>query len=164
MENIFNLPMIRLVQRLSIFLTLCSCIYVIFFLFTKGNEDAVLEKSSIGSTKSAALVAPSPGFDLNPSSTVANDQARDIFTLSTDVSPTGAVEKTPKGQLPNHLKIVGILIAHPSQIIIEDSLANKTYFIDEQNPQDGIKIVQVQANQMTVNYQGQDIIIPITKN
>ena len=60
--------------------------------------------------------------------------------------------------------MVGILIAHPSQIIIEDTLVNKTYFIDEGSAQAGIKIVRVNNDQMVINYQGQDIPVPITKN
>ncbi len=122
------------------------------------------ENSSVVSMKRVGLISPSPAFDLKPYDASANVQARDIFSLSTDVSPSGIVENTPKGQLPAHLKIVGILIAHPSQIIIEDSFLHKTYFIDEENPQAGIKIVRVSKDQMIINYQGQDISVPVNKN
>jgi len=113
--------------------------------------------------KDTVLVSPTPALDLNLNKEPDSAQARDIFSLS-DVDSTGTIENTPKGQLPAHLKIVGILIADPSQIIIEDTFAKKTFFIDEYHPQDGIKIVRVIANQMTVNYQGQDINVPVTKN
>jgi type II secretory pathway component PulC len=110
------------------------------------------------------LITPPPIFELKAYQESGQiDQARDIFSLTPAVSPSGAVENTPKGQLPVHLKIVGILIAHPSQIVIEDSFANKTYFIDEGNPQAGIKIAKVGKDQMIINYQGQDIVVPISK-
>jgi len=164
MGHTFTLPVIRLVQRLSMVLTLGSCAYMIFFLFS-GNQDNSMSKSSIAvPAKEIGLVSTTPAFDLKPYDASANLQARDIFSVSADVSPSGAVENTPKGQLPKHLKIVGILLANPSQIVIEDSFANKTYFIDKDNPQLGIKMVRVGKDQMVINFQGQDIIVPITKN
>jgi hypothetical protein len=164
MENTFAWPVIRLVQRLSVFITVACCVYAVFFLFFKHQDNPMPEKSSIVSTKGTGLVSPSPVFDLKPYDASADAQARDIFSMAPAGNPSGAVENTPQGQLPDHLKIVGILVAHPSQIIIEDSLANKTYFIDEGNPQAGIKIVKVNKDQMIINYQGQAISVPIKKN
>jgi type II secretory pathway component PulC len=163
MANTFAWPMIRLVQRLSMILTLGCCAYVILFLLSKNPDNSMPQKSVAISTKGAVLLSPSPVFDLKPYDASASTQARDIFSLSTD-NPSGAVENTPKGQLPDHLKIVGILIAHPSQVIIEDSLVNKTYFIDEGTLQAGIKIVSVGKDQMIINYQGQNISVPVSKN
>lgn len=164
MGNTYSWPIVRLVQRLSMVLTLGCCVYVIVFLFTKNQDNFMPEKSNIISKKALGLVAPAPVFDLKPYDTSANAQGRDIFSSTTTVSPTGTVENTPKGQLPAHFKIVGIVIAHPSQIIVEDSFVNKTYFIDEGGTQAGIKIVRVDKDKMTINYQGQNIDVPITKN
>jgi len=155
--------MIRLVQRLSIFVTIACCAYVILFLLFKNRDTFIPENNSIVPSKGIELVSSSSVFDLKPFDATAGAQARDIFSMTTQ-APSGPVENTPKGQLPNHLKIVGVLIAHPSQIIIEDTLANKTYFIDEGAPQAGIKIVQVGRDQMVINYQGQDIPVPVNKN
>jgi len=164
MGNTFAWPIIRLVQRLSMIVTLCCCAYVVFFLFTKSKEEPLSESHKNVSPKGIGLFAPLPVFDLKPYDASSNTQARDIFSLTSTVSPSGAVEDTPKGQLPVHLKIVGILVAHPSQIIIEDTLVNKTFFIQEGSPQDGIKIVRVSKGQMVIYYQGQDISVPINKN
>ena len=147
-------PMIRLAQRLSMVVTLACCVYVVFFLLSEKSSDVPMEAVSL----------PSPAFDLKASDAPADAPVRDIFSLDTAVTSTGTGESAPKGQLPEHLKIVGIVIAHPSQIIVEDSLAHKTYFIDEGAPQAGIKIMQVNKNQMTINYQGQDISVAIHKN
>jgi type II secretory pathway component PulC len=122
------------------------------------------KNNKLVSKKEIALISPSPVLDLQPYDASANAQARDIFSLTTTVTSSGSVENTPKGQLPDHLKVVGILIAHPSQIIIEDTSANTTYFIDQDHPQDGIKMLKVAPDQMTINYQGQDIIVPVTKS
>jgi len=142
-------------------LTLGCLAYVIFFLLSKDQDNPISESGSVP-TKEIGLVSPALVLDLKLHDASIVSQARDIFSLS--VGPSGAVENTPKGQLPNHLKIVGILIAHPSQIIIENTFAKKTYFIDEANPKAGIKIVRVEKNQMIINYQGQDISLPISKN
>jgi hypothetical protein len=163
MGNTLAWPMIRLVQRLSMILTLGSCVYLISFLLFRNHDNSMPVGNNAVPPKGDILVSPNPVLDLNPSEESAPVQARDIFSLS-DVGPSGTLENTPKGQLPAHLKIVGILVADPSQIVIEDTFAKKTYFIDENHPQDGIKIVQVRANQMMINYQGQDINVPINKN
>ena len=107
-------------------------------------------------------LAPSPGFDLKPIGVSAESHVRDLFSLSTP-APAGAVENTPKGQLPDHLKITGILIGHPSQIVINDTTTNTTYFIDEGQTQGGIKIVKAGRDQLIINYQGQDIPVPVVK-
>ena len=46
MGNTFAWPIIRLVQRLSMILTLGCCIYVIFFLLSKNQDNPMSEKSN----------------------------------------------------------------------------------------------------------------------
>jgi len=163
MANTFALSLIRLAQRLFILLMLSCCAYVIVFFFSKDQDNVITENNKLVSKKGIALISPSPVLDLQPYDALANSQARDIFSLTTTVSSSSAVENTPKGQLPDHLKVVGILIAHPSQIIIEDTSSNTTYFIDDDHPQDGIKMLKAGPDQIIINYQGQDIIVPVTK-
>jgi len=165
MVNTFALSIIRLIGRVSIVLTLGCCVYVVLFLFSKNRDNLMSENNTMTSNKGTEMVSPplSPVFNLKPFDASTDVQVRDIFSLTAPTS-SGAVEKTLKGQLPDHLKIVGILIGHPSQIVIEDSGSNTTYFIDEGHSQDGIKIVSVGKDMLTVNYQGQDIIVPVKKN
>ena len=141
-------------------LTLGCFVYLAFFLLSKGQGDPMGEDSGFVAAKDQNTVPTPLSFDLKPND---NAQARDIFSLSTDAGLSGAVEITPKGQLPAYLKVVGILIGHPSQIIIEDSNAQRTYFIGEKTPQGGIKIVQAGRDQIIINYQGQDISVPVNK-
>ena len=125
------------------------------------DNDGLASPKGISLTSSSLL----PVFDLKPFETsTTTQQVRDIFSLTPPAASSGSAENTPKGQLPDHLKVVGVLIGHPSQIIIEDSSSNNTYFIDEGQAQDGIKIVKALRNQITINYQGQDISVPVTKN
>jgi type II secretory pathway component PulC len=161
MGNLFSWPMVLLVQRLSMVLTLGCCVYVLFFLFFTNKANPMIENSNIVPAKAINLLSPSPAFDLK---SYDASEARDVFSLPTAVNTSGTVEGSPQGQLPEHLKIVGLLIAHPSQIIIEDDLADKTYFIKEGSSEAGIKIVRVSKNQMIINYQGQEISVPISKN
>lgn len=112
------------------------------------------------SPKDSGYLPLPPVFDLRP---YDMNNSRDIFSLTAEVSPSGVVEKTLKGELPEHLKVVGIIVAHPPQIIIEDSFLNKTFFINQGEPQDGINIVQVNRDQMIISYQGQDISVPIKR-
>lgn len=164
MVNTFAWPIIRLVQRLAMVLTLGCCVYVVVFLLSKNPENSMTAENIDSPKKAVGLVSPVSVTDMKPFDATLSSQARDIFSLPTVVNPSGNAENTPKGELPSHMKVVGILLSNPSQIVIEDTLANKTYFIDEGHPQAGIKILHVNKDQMIINYQGQDIAVPITKD
>ena len=166
MGNTFALSLIRLFQRLSIVLTLGCCAYVGLFFFSKDKGNSLPENTTVASPKGVDLIAPVPSLTLNLKNyQETGDMApvRDIFSLAAP-NPSGVSTSTPKGQLPDHLKVVGILIAHPSQIIVEDTSLNTTFFIDEGQTQDGISLAKVSHDQVTVNYQGQDINVPISKS
>jgi len=160
--NPFPISIIRWVQLLSMILTICCCAYVVLFLMLKNQENFIGGNAAV-SPKDAELIESPMTFDLKPFDASNNAQARDIFSLTVP-SPTAVMPSTPKGQLPDHLKVVGILVGKPSQIVIEDTSVSSTYFINEGHPQNGIRIVRVEPNQMVINYQGQDIDISISKN
>jgi hypothetical protein len=163
-DHIFTGPILKLAQRLCMGLTICCGIYVISFLLIGGRGEPRLPEGQDVSGPDSGLILSAPGFDLKPYDAAAFDHDRDIFSFSTDTGGPGADESTPKGQLPAHLKIVGVVVADKSQVIIEDAFAKQTYFIDEGTSQAGIKIVQVGAKQVLINYRGEDISIPVTKN
>jgi len=162
MGNTLPWSIIRWVQRLSMLLTVICCIYVVVFLIFKIHDNSLTTNAMTDTIQNAPAPAPLV-LDMKANDIPSNAPARDIFSLAQDAAPTGNVDSTPKGQLPSHLKVVGIVVGHPSQIIIEDSSANKTYFIDENTPQGDIKIVKVSKKLMIINYQGQDIPVPISK-
>ena len=162
MKNILALPIIFGIRRLAIFLTLACGVYIVFFILYKSRENPAYTSQVMANAKNHNLISPEPEFAIKPYN-ASDNQARDIFSLNTGVASNGVVESTPKGQLPDHLKVVGILIGHPSQIIIEDSAIHKTYFIDEGNPQAGFSILKVEKDQIIINYQGQNISVPVSK-
>ncbi|MBF0510785.1 MAG: hypothetical protein HQL13_00480 [Candidatus Omnitrophica bacterium] len=153
------LPTVYLLEGVFIVLTLCSCVYIVFFLLFKNHPDILPE----------TIVLPKTDVALNAMSfapefaSVSGAQTRDIFSLPASTT-TGNAALPPKGQLPGNLKVVGIVIASGAQVVIEDSSKNTTYFIDERHPQGGIKIVNVQKDKIIINYQEQDIALPVTKN
>src|SRR5438132_920803 len=116
MGKTFAWPIIRWLQRLSMILALGCGVYVIFYFF-KNQDDSMSDTSSPASARASGLASLPPVVDLKPYDAPDNVQARDIFSLPAAVNPSGTIENTPKGQLPLHLKVVGILVASPSQII-----------------------------------------------
>jgi len=165
LDNMLTGSVLILAGRLSMILTLCCCIYVVCFLLWGGRSDlSVVDSQDVASLRDSGSTASLAGFDLKPYDAALFDQDRDIFSISTDPTASGADESTPKGQLPAHLRIVGIVVADKSQVIIEDGIAKQTYFIDEGTSQAGIKIVRVGPKQVLINYRQEDIVIPVTKN
>lgn len=164
MGTLFAWPMLRLVERLSMALTLGCLAYVVYFLLMGDHGNSASLDIPDVPVKDVESVAPALALDLKPYAAAVSLQERDIFSMSTAVGPSGAVENTPAGELPAHLKIVGILVADKPQVIIEDTLNKKTYFIDKGHPQAGIKIKAVTKDQMVINYQGQDIPVSVKKN
>ncbi len=156
-------PMIQWVQRLSMALTLGCCAYLAFFWTVKGHETVNAEDHHAAASKEEGLALSTPLLEMKANEALPAVQPRDIFSLSY-VSPSGMIENTPKGELPAHLKVVGIVIAQEPQLIVEDAFAKQTFFIDQDHPQDGIKIVSADSKVMIINYQGQEIRLPVSKN
>ncbi len=157
METIFTWPMIRLIKRISIVCTSACLLYVLVALIY-GKSHKGYDHPTAGNLNTVSVLSPLH-LDVPFYDAAADPKARDVFMPY--VPSGGTMANAPQGQFPDHLRVVGVIIAHPSQIIIEDSLAHQTYFIDEGTPRDGFNITQVTPDQMVVNYQGQDIIVPV---
>ena len=116
MENVFVWPYLRSVKLLFIMLTFGCVIYMVCFAFTM-VRGPVSTNSARLPEKDTAPDEPALEVDLKPYESLASMiQTRDIFSSGTINAP-GALEQTPMGQLPAHLKVVGIVIAHPSQVL-----------------------------------------------
>ena len=160
MINILSLSIPVLIKRCSIVLTLCCAAYIVYFFVISYPKPLFIESGRF--SKDAVVSAPAMVFELPSFESVASTiQQRDIFMAPGVEALPLAVEQTPEGNLPAHFKVVGIMIAHPSQLIIEDLAARKTYFIIEGRPQAGINIVRVEKDRIIVNHQGQDILISV---
>jgi hypothetical protein len=149
-------PIIRWTQRSSIILTFCCVVYIIFYLCTQDNFTPPTGVASGRSILNPALVLDLKPYDVT--------NARDVFSPAPAGSATAGMVEDTSAQLPSYLKIVGIVIGHPSQLIVEDKLVNQTYFIQEGSPHAGIKIVKASRKQMIIDYQGQDISLAVHRD
>ena len=162
MSIAITLDMIRLIQRLAMLVTVACCLYVLFFLFGKGKDSSASNGGRTSGVPGGEMITPAvPVFNARPHGASDSTRIRDLFSTAPIDNRSGQAANTPAGQLPGYLKIVGIVVAHPSQIIIEDTSANKTYFVDEGTEQDGVKIVRVSNDRMTISYLGQEIPVGI---
>lgn len=101
--------------------------------------------------------------DLKPYDFYAKQiDTRDVFIPLKQAKPVEV--KSFGGQLPSNFKVVGIILAKPVQVIIEDQTAHQTYFITEDAPVNGIGIKSVSGDAIVLNYQGQSIQVNIKGN
>jgi len=88
---------------------------------------------------------------------------RDVFVAPKQVK---TIERTglAAGQLPVNFKVVGIVLANPAQVVIEDQTAHQTYFVSQDSPSNGISIKYVLKDKIVLEYQNQNIDIKIKGN
>jgi type II secretory pathway component PulC len=157
MNGVLMFSYVRVLKRLAIAVTLIAGIYTLYFLGTSYHRR---ESSPVLSLpEKDSVLKPLPQFDSGSEDALSSViQSRDIFSSSGEAV---TLNTTPSGQLPSNLKVVGIIISNPSEVIIEDTAAQHTYFISESNAQAGIHIARIDKDQVTVTYQGQNISIPL---
>jgi type II secretory pathway component PulC len=159
MNLTFSWPFILLLRRFFIFLTVSCALYAVYFMFIQSRSPEVEVRQ-----KTEEIVVPKVVLDVPIDESVyTNIQNRNIFS-SAAAQPANAGANnvsTPTGQLPAHLKVVGLVIGEPSQVIIEDTTLSQTHFISEGHPQAGISIARVNKNEIIINYQGETISLPI---
>ena len=145
-------------------LTLGGFIYLVFFLATTLRRIGEAEEVSLPD-KNIAVNHLDPGSDLDPEAPPAvPDKSLNIFTSRNSVINSANVQQTPTGQLPAQFKVVGLVVADPAQVIIEDASARQTYFITQDKPQAGISIERVEKDKIIVQYQDQSIAIPVNQH
>ncbi|GEM_PF-5170636 len=84
---------------------------------------------------------------------------RDIFNFASsgiDVSSEQRQAGAEKS-LPSHLKIVGVLIGKPSEVIIEDTKVQQTYFVQEGKTVGLFHVLHASKENVVMEYQGQSI-------
>jgi type II secretory pathway component PulC len=63
--------------------------------------------------------------------------------------------------LPEHLKVVGIIVGKPSEVVIEDTKAQQTFFIQEGDNIGDFAMQRLGEDKIIIKYQGQNFQIPI---
>jgi type II secretory pathway component PulC len=85
--------------------------------------------------------------------------ARDIFSSSPQAS--AFVPSAGTSELPANLKVVGIVVGTPSEVIIEDTSARQTYFIIQGQSEAGITLESIKDGQVLLSYQGNRVVVKI---
>ncbi len=135
---------------------------VIALTFSKSPMPALSAQAPemISPETSVDFVKSLPGFDVY----AAQLDRRDLFGCG--IKTAGIPENNinlPTGQLPAHLKVVGIILGEDPEVVIEDSQVNQVFFITKGRPQAGIEIQKVEAGKVVIVYQGQSIDLPLNK-
>ncbi len=152
---IFNFKITQLLLASLFFLATSYIIYSIFF--APSNLPQVL-------TTDHKVIEVSD-FSFNEDSLVKDNfvdiRKRDIFNLSASVETSAGIQQVITGELPGTMKVVGIVLGRAPQVVVEDTSAMHTYFISEGKPDGGITLVEVQKDKIIINYQGQNISVPV---
>ncbi len=152
--------MVRPIKLVSIALAVSCTMYMVYFL-TMSTQ--TFTDDSLLTSKDMVLDLPLLSADLKPEESGAeNNPSPNIFSLRR-ATTTPVMEAAPSGQLPPNLKVTGIVIAHPSQVVIEDESSGQTYFITEEKSELGMRIKSVNNKNLIIDYQGQDIFVPINQ-
>ncbi len=142
----------RNVSRILIVVIGALLFYAVYFLVShKDRVDVVSPVSEDAAEKDLTdkTVAESRPY----SDYVRAAPGRDIFISAPDTpaEQKGAVDV--KGSNAQH-RIVGLLIGKNSEVAIENTGQQKTYFIQEGQTEDGVSFQRVENGQIWLSYQG----------
>ncbi len=141
-----------------------ACLYILYFSTTNHHHlpispDTQTVESTAESTISASVLPSLPSYE-NYASKI---NRRDLFSSSTVSTDLSTLTAAP-GALPGDLKVVGIVVGNPSEVIIENTISHQTLFIQQGKETDGISIQKVQAHQVILSYKGESVVIPLKEN
>ena len=88
---------------------------------------------------------------------------RNIFDYGSADTSAGTTPAAPAGQLPEHLKVVGIILADKPEVVIEDTQSKQTYFVQEGQKTGDLEIERIKGNSVVLLYQGQTIEVEAHK-
>jgi hypothetical protein len=164
MERVLNVAWIRLTKWFLILTIILGAGYILNFMLNNQRY------SSAPQTQEPLQAGQVPGQETMEESRMSLEQIssvinqRDIFQAKAETAiSSGQAAAAPTGELPANLKVVGILVGRPSQIIIEDATIRQTYFINEGETQGGIRLQRVDPDKFVINYLDQDIAININQ-
>ena len=159
---VWGLRVVYIFEKIFILASVALIVYAVIY-FQKPMQSSIglmsPQQSSFPSTDSKENISV---VDDNLVALVAK---RDLFNAVLMPKDLNAALPT---QLPNSLpvnfKVVGVILGNPSQIVIEDSNTHQTHFITKGNQSEGIDLLDVNRSQAVIQYQGQEITLPIEAN
>jgi hypothetical protein len=151
--NSANVHVFETIERVLIVLAVLLTIYA-GALFIREKDVRFAGPMSV---TPATTSAPPQGLDaIKPIGSYAEQLARrSIFEFGPVNAGTVPEVGGSTQQLPGNFKIVGILIGRPSEVIIEDTQMQQTYFVKEGDASGPIQVFDVSQNRAVVTYQGQ---------
>lgn len=141
-----------------------ACLYILYF-FTANHHNipAGPGPQAVESTPESDISAPVLSSLPSYEHYASKINRRDLFSSSTVSTDLSTLTAAP-GALPGDLKVVGIVVGNPSEVIIENTTSHQTLFIQQGKETDGISIQKVQAHQVILTYKGESVAIPLKEN
>ncbi len=86
---------------------------------------------------------------------------RKIVEESAILEPETVVESEPvvvrRENLPDHLKVVAVLVGKGAEVVLEDTTTQQTIFLKEGEQKEDLRLEQVLKDRILVEYQGDSI-------
>jgi type II secretory pathway component PulC len=163
----FSYRFLKILEYIFLAITFMTIAYIGYFFFTKNNRPEYAAATAPVITIRNVTPEEVATSELKPYDFYAQQiENRDLFTISTVPTSVSEANKPliPEGQLPPNLKVVGIDLGARPLVVIEDTSANKTFFITQESAQEGISIQSVEKKKIFLSYQGQLIEIALKGN
>ena len=153
------MKILKPVQLVSLLVLLASVAYIgVFVAHRKGNDLSVAADPA-GDREADAVTDSIVPADDSLESYTNKIASRDIFSSASPSVPF--VPSAGETELPVNLKVVGIVVGKPSEIIIEDSSVHQTYFIPEGQSQGGITLQKISDGSALLLSQGKTVVVKI---
>ena len=158
---------LRVVERLVWVLTAVLAIYAGYLYLIPAKDGSSLYIGQVKPFEQESLEAllrqPEPFTEYT-----GLFESRSLFEdpLKEEPEPTAPPPAmVPQAALtfPEHLKIVGIVIGEPSEVIVEDTVQQTTLFLKPGDEQGDIRVKSIEQNMVIFNYLGQDIQVTIAQ-
>lgn len=156
MERAVFLAPVRVGKRVFIFLTFALVVYIFYLINTRPWRLPPVKETPLSQQEGLPVVDP---LQIKPDESLDTIlKGRSIFSTTDNLIWD---QEAPSGQLPGNYKITGIVIAHPVEVVIEDTSRKESYFISEGRPAGGFSIGFIEKDRIILNYQGQSFSLPV---
>jgi len=145
-----------ILERVLLVAFAMTCSYIVYFMVTHNNLSFSPELSGSAVKPAEVTVFEIPPYEIY----AVKIKKRDLFSSSINSSDFAQLSGTfSEGALPSNLKVVGIILGKPVEVVLEDTALHQTIFIKQGQINNNISIEKVDGQQLILNYQGQQVSI-----
>ena len=157
--NVQMVVLLRTLERALIGVVVILILYAACALWNEFRRPFEFTVPAVASVENAL------GTGVHPFSAYAEQFARrSLFEFAPAGAQTEYDAALGAGQpLPPHLKVVGVIITNPPEVIIEDQQAGQTYFLRLEEPNGPFRVRSVSKEQLTLDYQGQSFEVDLRR-